>query len=111
MATISCQVPSNENTLLNEYAGNRGITLIIDDFLAENLANAVPSKKAVYSQINMASYYASNNSPKTIWLKGFLVPLKTSKYEFDIESYSNAVLFISKDASAAKKVSFFYAYI
>ena len=104
-ASIVCQVPSNNNTVFTEYVGNRGITLIIDNVYSANLQNVVPSNTAAYSEINMISYQATRTGNYTIWLKGFLAPGKTSRYEFEVVSNGNAILFISTDSSSANKVN------
>ena len=103
-ASIVCQVPANQNSTFTEYAGNRGITLIVDYVYSPNLTTALPSNNATYSEINMASYQATNTGVYTIWLKGFLAPKTASRYEFEIISNGNSALFISKDNTSAKKV-------
>ena len=95
-------MPSNENTNFSEYIGNRGVTLIKDPVYSSNLATAIPSSRAKYSEINLASYQISDTY--TVWLKGFLAPKKTSQYEFEIVSYGNSILYISSDSSSANKV-------
>ena len=106
MASIICQTSSNENTIQSEYIGNRGITAIIDNVYTANLQNAIPSNNATYSEINMASYQTAVTGAYTVWLKGFLTPGKTSKYEFEIVSTGTSILYISTDSLSANKVYF-----
>ncbi len=105
-AKITCEVAPNDNTAATEYSGNRGITLIEDSIFTSSasLETIAPSSSATYSQINKASYSSSAASDKTVWLKGFLAPGKTSEYEFEIVSNGNGVLFISTDNTSANKV-------
>ena len=97
-------MPSNDNTTFTEYIGNRGITVITDQVYSSNLQSATPSNNATYSEINMASYQTTSTGTYTVWLKGFLAPGKTSRYEFEIVSNGNAILFISTDSASANKV-------
>lgn len=90
-------------SILNEYYGNRGVTLYRDNIYSANLASAQPSSNAQISKLNQASYTDSLGLDVTIWLKGFLNPKKSSSYEFSIETTGQAILSISQDAKSANK--------
>ena len=104
-ASIVCEVPtSDNNAYAAEYIGNRGITLVLDRVSSANLQTATPSATATYTQINMASYRTTQTGSYTMWLKGFLAPGKTSRYEFEVVSNGNAILFLSTDSSSTNRV-------
>ena len=105
-STIVCQVPA-VGTAQQDYSGNRGITLIEDSGIttsSSNLATAQPSANAQYSEISMASYFASSSGSRTVWLKGFLAPGKTSQYKLSLVTNGVAELYLSTDSTSANKV-------
>ena len=105
ISTIVCQVPST-GPAKPEYVGNRGITLIEDGGLytsSANLSTAQPSSNAQYSELTMASYTASSSGARTIWLKGFLAPGKTSQYKLSLVTNGAAELYLSTDSTSANK--------
>jgi hypothetical protein len=105
---LQCETPAQVlNTSTNEYPGGRGINLIVDNILTSvnNLLSAQPSPSAQISYLNKASYYdESVASAKTVWMKGFFYPEKSSNYLFTLVSNSSAILFLSEDETAAKKI-------
>lgn len=105
---LTCQAPTPDQNS-HEFSGNRGITLIKDNTYIpfEKLQNATPSALAVVSQLASTSYQSSTRNV-TIWMKGYLVPGKTSEYRFELVTNGNAVLFISNDTTSANKVGYFY---
>ena len=106
-SSIVCQVPAWNNVASQEYAGNRGITLIVDTGVSKtssDIAQAVPSINAQYSEIQAASYKASASGAQTIWLKGFLAPEKTSTYSLNLVTNGIAELYLSTDSTVTNRV-------
>ena len=103
---IICQTPSGKMIHSQEYVGNRGINLIEDYvYTPHSMLNlAVPSQSAKNFKIEKTSYKSNLYGNLTIWLKGYFVPEKSSKYEFEIINNGKCVLFISKSSSSANKV-------
>lgn len=84
-----------------------GVTVIRDNVFTDSgsLASALPSSNATYSVINDAQYIDNQTVDVTVWLKGYLLPKRTSKYEFSISSNGGALLYLSTDDTPANKVS------
>ena len=106
-SSIVCQVPVAPGSSSQEYSGNRGITLIVDNGVSTssaNLATVQPTSNAQSSQINMASYTSSTSGAQTIWLKGFLAPGKKSSYKLSLVTNGAAELYLSTDSTSVNKV-------
>ena len=103
---LICQTASKPSSIANEYSGGMGVTVIRDNVYTSsaNLASAVPSANAVYSYLNDAQFVYNQTTDVTVWLKGFILPSKTSSYEFSITTNGTASLFISTDSTSANKV-------
>lgn len=105
---LQCETPAEVLTsTTHEYPGGRGINLIVDNVLTSinNLVSAQPSLSAQKSYLNQTSYYdESIGSAKTVWMKGFFYPAKSSNYLFTLVSNSSAILFLSEDETAANKI-------
>jgi len=100
-------VPAWNGLAAQEYAGNRGITLIVDAGIAttqSQLAQAVPTANAQYSETQAASYTSTTSGAQTVWLKGFLAPRKTSTYSLSLITNGVGELYLSTDSTAANKV-------
>ena len=102
---LTCQVPEPDAAVA-DYYGNRGITLLVDNGYKSlaNLRTATPSVNATKSEISKASFKSNSSTESTIWLKGFLIPGKTSTYEFTVKTNGEGVLYISTDSTSARKV-------
>ena len=79
-----------------------------DNVFTSNLVGAVPSPNAVYSQLTDARYIDNQTSDVTVWIRGFILPAKDSRYEFSITTNGPAVLYLSTDASSTNKVWNFF---
>lgn len=89
-----------------EYSGNRGITLIRDNVYTPfaSLQTATPSANAQYDWLDVASFADNQSVDVTVWLKGFLLPMKSSDYKFSIKANGPTILYLSTDATSANKV-------
>lgn len=106
---LVCQTSPQPNAAA-EYYGGRGITIYIDNFYTSSLSGATPSLNATMDQLESASYVddSGTNSPKTVWLKGFFAPAKTSRYSFSIQTSGQAIFYLSSDATSANKVTSYF---
>jgi len=91
---------------LNEYPGGRGMVLIRDNILTpfSNLTRVIPSATATLSYMNMASFTDNQFRDVTIWLRGFLEPGKSSRYEFTLNTNGDAILYLSTDSTSSNKI-------
>ena len=102
---IVCQT-STPPAVASEYSGNRGITLIRDNAYTAfgSLATVTPSVNAKYDWLDAASFVDNQAVDVTVWLKGFLLPAKSSDYLFSVTANGPTKLFLSTNAAAANKV-------
>ena len=92
---------------MQEYVGNRGIT-ITEDFVHTPMSTIdtyIPSSNSNIYIVDNASYKSSKSGNITVLLKGFLVPEKSSRYEIELVSNGDGLLYISKDSSSVNKVN------
>jgi hypothetical protein len=105
---LTCETPNVPSTSSNEYSGGRGINLLRDNVLTPfaNLSSASPSAAAEKSFTDQLTYTDILNVDVTVWFRGFLSPGKSSNYEFQFDSITNAnaVLLLSTNDSSANKV-------
>ena len=105
MTTLTCQAPPMpDSSSSNDYYGNRGINLYTSNVFTpyNSLANSIAPEN--FTVINELQYDDNSTSDKTIWLKGFLNPLTTSAYGFNLVTNGYALLYISTDNSSTNKV-------
>ena len=100
---LVCQTASKPAQIGSEYMGGLGVTLIQDNVFTSSPAGASPSGNAVYSQLNDARFVTNQTTDVTVWLKGYILVSKTSKYDFSVSTNGLAVLYLSTDASSANK--------
>lgn len=67
------------------------------------MASTSPTASAIKFQLNKASFVDNQTVDVTIWMKGFIVPGKSSSYEFSLITNGSAVLYISDGPNAANK--------
>lgn len=101
---LVCETAPKPSSTQTDFPGGMGITVIRDNVYTPSLTGAVPSANAVYSQLNDANYIDNQTVDATVWLKGYLLPAKTSKYDLSISTTGSAVLYLSTDATSANKV-------
>jgi len=97
-----CSSPAQ--TTANEYYGNRGVTLIVDDVYSSDLTTATPSAYSNTSVITQAAFSTSQTNDLTVWLKGFISPQTDSDYDFTLQTNGQAILNISSDSTSANQV-------
>ena len=73
-----------------------------------SLSSATPSASVTKSQQSSASYADTQTVDVTVWLKGYITPLKTSDYELTLVANSGARLFLSTDDKSSNKVEIAY---
>jgi hypothetical protein len=110
---LKCLNTPEINPILNEYYGNRGINLIIDNVFTPfiGLATAIPSGTAQTTINNRAAFFSNQTNNLTVWMIGYFNPKITSIYEFNIVTNGNAILLISNDSTSANKVRYFKHFI
>jgi hypothetical protein len=99
---ITCQTLAAPSAVPNnEYHGNRGLNLIVDQVATStsNLATAAPSSQAQSSFLNQAFYQFNRSIAVTIWFQGWINPMRDSIYEFTINTNGNAVLLIGTSST------------
>lgn len=108
--SLTCQTETAPASSSSEYIGNRGLTLIRDNVFTAyaSLSSATPSASATKSQQSSASYADTQTVDVTVWLKGYITPLKTSDYELTLVANSGARLFLSTDDKSSNKVEIAY---
>ena len=101
--TVEAPTPAG---VASDYYGNRGISLITDGVFTSlaSLQAAAASANAISSEIDRLFYNASTQSDITAWMKGFLLPGKSSMYEFEVVTNGEAILMLSTDSTSANKV-------
>lgn len=84
--------------------GDSGISVIEDNTFTSSqfLQTAVPSIDAKIYKID-GTTYRSNYGSKTVWMKGYFTPLKTSKYKFNLVVNSNFIFYMSKNENPLEK--------
>ena len=104
---LTCKTPAKPQSLASEYAGGRGVNLIVDSQLTafDNLRTVQPSANAQQSYIDKASYTYAANQDVTVWFKGFISPGKSSNYIFSLVSNGDAILYLSTSNSSSNKVN------
>ncbi len=90
----------------SDYYGNRGINLITEYVYTPfaSLQTAMASTNAVSTQTDRIYYNTSTNLDITLWMKGYLVPGKSSIYEFEVVTNGEAILMLSTDSKSINKV-------
>ncbi len=80
--------------------------LIRDNILTSftNLSRVEPSTSATTSYLNMASFTDNQYRDVTVWLRGYLEPGKSSRYEFSLNTNGDSILFLSTDSNSSNKV-------
>lgn len=101
---LVCQTAPNPSSSQSSYPGGMGVTLIRDNVYSANLASAVPSGSAVYSQLIDAKFLDNQTVGVTVWMKGYLLPAKTSKYDLSFNSNGTGLLYFSTDETPSNKV-------
>lgn len=96
---IECLTKPFEQIPTDNYYGNRGITIFTSNTYSADLSLARPDDhKEIRDQFSYPS-----GSHKTVWLVGYLIPGKSSQYQFSLSSNGDAKLYLSSDANPNNK--------
>jgi len=104
---IMCETPAEVKKNATEgFSGNRGVTLITEMFATEfnKLETAVVTNQATYQNLDSINFEDSQETNKTIWIKGFLTPAKNSTYNFWLTTSGVAKMFLSTSESPGDKL-------
>ncbi|CAM4971603.1 unnamed protein product [Rotaria socialis] len=102
LTTIRCQISMEPMDNRTYYHGGRGLHIynenrFIDLSTLGNATPPMPSVNATKTWTEEASIANQFSSTSTVWLIGLLRPPITATFTFRLQTYSNAILYLSAD--------------
>ena len=103
---ITCEILASNSDQVGLF-GNRGIT-VYEEFVyttKQNLGNTDPSENAAVTIYDRVQYKTSKR-PVTVWMKGYLLSKKTSKFTLDLSVKGNieSIIYLSNDENPGTKI-------